>query len=745
MPTIGRQQRMEYSKVMAIDLPHNSGALPAVTAPAAEAASQVRPTTSDSPPVADNDQTGGRGAQRDDSLSASAIAADRKIAFRRASLHSWLVRTLKIVLPLSAVGLLGIYGFFITINKRVAPPAGGKIDIGRPVITRDGVAMQNPKYQGFNNDGSKFFVTAKQAFPDLRQPDRITMNDISGTLTQANNVKTYITAKRGIFDNKQSLLDLFERIDIKSDGGLKVQLNSAKVFIKGNKVVTTQPIAAQMPGGAIRANAMTLLTKKRQAVFTGGVAVRLQPKAKPSGAPKKSTPAKPQKQKSNLGVLTTASDKPINITALKLDIDDNKRIALFRNDVRVKQDGNLLRTAELEVQYQGNTKLPGSKSNATPNPLAARQDGSRLKKLFARGNVIMMTTDGRRATANNAEFDADAEVAILNGNVVLQQGTATVTANRIRLNQKAQTALLTGTIVIKQGLNVLTGGRLAIDRKASTSRLTMPFGDGLIRATFYPNAGKPPKPKKVKRAKPKAKGQSVSLAQFKSDPNAPLNLSAHALDINDNAKSAIFSGNVIATQGGITLRTAKLITTYSGKTGMGLANATSASSQQTGTKPGAQLTRLEARKKVLIIAKDGQSASGDWADFDVKKNTVILGGNVVMKKGSAVILGEKLQIDMTTGQARIIPRRGESTRRGRRSVGLPVARGGKACPPGRTCLRLIPGAFEQQIRGKAGKGWGASTSAAAKKGKASKKRRSGSRSESSWQPTTSASETYRAR
>ena len=36
--------------------------------------------------------------------------------------------------------------------------------------------------------------------------------------------------------------------------------------------------------------------------------------------------------------------------------------------------------------------------------------------------------------------------------------------------------------------------------------------------------------------------------------------------------------------------------------------------------------RVEARQKVLITSKDGQSATRRLGDFDVKANTALLGG-----------------------------------------------------------------------------------------------------------------------
>ncbi len=55
---------------------------------------------------------------------------------------------------------------------------------------------------------------------------------------------------------------------------------------------------------------------------------------------------------------------------------------------------------------------------------------------------------------------------------------------------------------------------------------------------------------------------------------------------------------------------------------------------------------------MLITSKDGQSASADWANFDVKANTALLGGDVVVMRGKDMAEGPRLKIDLTTGMYR---------------------------------------------------------------------------------------------
>ena len=80
---------------------------------------------------------------------------------------------------------------------------------------------------------------------------------------------------------------------------------------------------------------------------------------------------------------------------------------------------------------------------------------------------------------------------------------------------------------------------------------------------------------------------------------------------------------------------------------------------------------------MLIISKDGQTATGDWANFDVKANTVLMGDHVVVSRGKDVAEGPRLKIDLTTGMYRfeLEPSRGSRARS--RQQGLAAAHGSR--------------------------------------------------------------------
>ena len=135
-----------------------------------------------------------------------------------------------------------------------------------------------------------------------------------------------------------------------------------------------------------------------------------------------------------------------------------------------------------------------------------------------------------------------------------------------------------------------------------------------------------------------AQSMSEKLTSLTTKSDQPIDIEADKLEVLDGEKRAIFSGNVMAKQGGLTLRTRELSVNYTGSQGLSGSNA--------------NITRIKATGKVLITTDKNQTATSDWADFQVVEQVMTIGGNVVLSQGENVIKGDRLVIDLKTGRSR---------------------------------------------------------------------------------------------
>lgn len=115
----------------------------------------------------------------------------------------------------------------------------------------------------------------------------------------------------------------------------------------------------------------------------------------------------------------------------------------------------------------------------------------------------------------------------------------------------------------------------------------------------------------------------------KKDNDAPINISSDSFQADLNGKTGTWQGNVVVVRGDMKLRANTVrMTTVNGKADKVLANG-----------------------NVVVDSPKSGTATGDSGIYNVVPRTVVMNGNVVLKKGKDVMRGQQLTVNMVTGQA----------------------------------------------------------------------------------------------
>jgi lipopolysaccharide export system protein LptA len=181
-----------------------------------------------------------------------------------------------------------------------------------------------------------------------------------------------------------------------------------------------------------------------------------------------------------------------------------------------------------------------------------------------------------------------------------------------------------------------------------------------------------------------------------ANSNEPIDIESDVLVVHDKQKYATFSGNVKAVQGTTTLRAKELNVHYLGgdKLAPGpkkengaqtsalpatkVADAQGAAAAD--SSGNAQITKIEATGDVVITSDKDQTTTSEWAIYDLPSQLVTVGGNVVLTQGENVLKGDRLVIDLKTGESRF-ENTGNTTAGGRiRALFMPKDAGKKAKP-----------------------------------------------------------------
>ncbi len=151
-----------------------------------------------------------------------------------------------------------------------------------------------------------------------------------------------------------------------------------------------------------------------------------------------------------------------------------------------------------------------------------------------------------------------------------------------------------------------------------------------------------------------------SSAQIFSGHNsdAPVNFAADHGELQGKANRAVLAGNVVITQGDMTLHAGRTTMAFSTEGG------------------GFKIHRVDAVGGVRIT-KGNQAATGDVAIYDFDKRLITIAGNVVLQRGADRLSGGRLTIDLNSGLSTLDGRvGGGSPALGSDSTG-PAPRGGR--------------------------------------------------------------------
>ena len=122
------------------------------------------------------------------------------------------------------------------------------------------------------------------------------------------------------------------------------------------------------------------------------------------------------------------------------------------------------------------------------------------------------------------------------------------------------------------------------------------------------------------------------------NPDNPIEITADSLEVKQDENIAIFRGNVDALQGEMRLHADELTVHYRSVEGGGSGvNA---------------IGRIDAAGSVFITSS-GETAQGEIGVYDVENNLITLTKNVVLTRGENVIRGNRLVLNLTTGQSRV--------------------------------------------------------------------------------------------
>jgi lipopolysaccharide export system protein LptA len=115
------------------------------------------------------------------------------------------------------------------------------------------------------------------------------------------------------------------------------------------------------------------------------------------------------------------------------------------------------------------------------------------------------------------------------------------------------------------------------------------------------------------------------------NPDAPIDVAADRIEVQDRSDRAVFTGNVHVRQAELTLDTTRLTVAYSSAGSI-------------------QIRRLDASGGVTVRSPS-ETARGDFGIYDLDRKLITLIGAVQLNRSGSQVNGQRLTIDLNSGRA----------------------------------------------------------------------------------------------
>ncbi len=126
---------------------------------------------------------------------------------------------------------------------------------------------------------------------------------------------------------------------------------------------------------------------------------------------------------------------------------------------------------------------------------------------------------------------------------------------------------------------------------------------------------------------------SVAFGGLSHDTSQPVEVAADKLEIDQGDGTAIFSGNVLISQGAMRLSASRVRVVYADQT----------SSDGTG-----EIQTMRASGGVTLV-NGAEAAEAREAVYNIDAGTINLSGDVIMTQGQTAIAGNSLRINLNNG------------------------------------------------------------------------------------------------
>ncbi len=175
------------------------------------------------------------------------------------------VRWMRLILPLLAVALLGLVMAWPSVEETMAPV--GDVASAPPGVGRN--ELLNPRFEGEDESGQPFSVTARRAVQSGADPDIAVLERPMADITMKGGTWLAAEAASGTYRRADGALILQGAVKLFHDQGYEFRTDKLMVNMKTRQAWSDRPVSGRGPAGTLEATGLTADKDSQLLVFTG--------------------------------------------------------------------------------------------------------------------------------------------------------------------------------------------------------------------------------------------------------------------------------------------------------------------------------------------------------------------------------------------------------------------------------------------------------------------------------------------
>ena len=125
---------------------------------------------------------------------------------------------------------------------------------------------------------------------------------------------------------------------------------------------------------------------------------------------------------------------------------------------------------------------------------------------------------------------------------------------------------------------------------------------------------------------------NLTVGGLNADPEAPVEVTADNLSVDQDSGQAVFEGNVVIGQGDLRIAAARVLVVYNDDSG--------------------DIARLEASGGVTFVTET-EAAEAQSAVYDLDSGTLTMSGQVLLTQGATAVSADRMDVNLESGTARM--------------------------------------------------------------------------------------------